>query len=291
MLRWSELPATRRIAISPGLTPRARALSPDGQTLLFTETGLGGNYDVCLRKTDGSPVVRLGEGWAADLSADGKWALAIIQSHPPQLVIYPTGAGQTQQLKRGAIENYSSAQWFPDGKSVLIGGNESGRGPRFYIQHLGAEQEAQPVTPEGTRDGWLSSDGRLVLGRGPENRYFIHPIVDGDPRPLTALSETDILSQWSADQRSALVYRRAQVPCRLERVDLASGRRTLFKEFAPADRTGLLSMRESHRHRRPALLRLHRLLPGFKPVRFAGREVDHAFVAALRRWLRDGIVV
>jgi len=116
-------------------------------------------------------------------------------------------------------------------------------------------------------------------------------IVDGDPRPLTALSETDILSQWSADQRSALVYRRAQVPCRLERVDLASGRRTLFKEFAPADRTGLLSRRESHRHRRPALLRLHRLLPGFKPVRFAGREVDHAFVAALRRWLRDGIVV
>ncbi len=28
------------------------------------------------------------------------------------------------------------------------------------------------------------------------------------------------------------------------RVDLATGRRTLFKEFAPADRTGLLSMRE-----------------------------------------------
>jgi len=61
---------------------------------------------------------------------------------------------------------------------------------------------------------------------------------------VSALTETDILSQWSADQRSALVYRRAQVPCRLEWVDLATGRRTLFKEFAPADRTGLLSMRE-----------------------------------------------
>jgi len=31
---------------------------------------------------------------------------------------------------------------------------------------------------------------------------------------------------------------------RLESVDLATGRRTLFKEFAPAGRTGLLSMRE-----------------------------------------------
>jgi hypothetical protein len=29
------------------------------------------------------------------------------------------------------------------------------------------------------------------------------------------------------------------------RVDLATGRRTLFKEFAPADRTGLLSLRET----------------------------------------------
>ena len=47
----------------------------------------------------------------------------------------------------------------------------------------------------------------------------------------------------SADGRSVLVYRRAEIPCRLERVDLATGHRTLFKEFAPADRTGLLSMR------------------------------------------------
>jgi Tol biopolymer transport system component len=76
-------------------TSHVRALSQDGHTLLFAETGLGTNYAVCLRKTDGSPVVRLGEGWPADLSADGKWALAVVQSRPPQLVVYPTGAGET----------------------------------------------------------------------------------------------------------------------------------------------------------------------------------------------------
>jgi hypothetical protein len=86
---------------------------------------------VCLRKTDGSPVVRLGDGWAAHLSADGKWALAVVQSRPPQLVIYPTGAGETQQLNRGEIENYVTAQWFRDGKSVLINGNEPGKSTRF----------------------------------------------------------------------------------------------------------------------------------------------------------------
>ena len=39
-------------------------LSPDGKTVLFTESGSGGGegYSVYLRKTDGSPAVRLGEG-------------------------------------------------------------------------------------------------------------------------------------------------------------------------------------------------------------------------------------
>ncbi len=224
-------------------TSHVRALSQDGQTLLFAETALGTNYAVCLRKTDGSPVVRLGEGWPADLSADGKWALAVVQSRPPQLVIYPTGAGETQQLKRGEIENYVTAQWFRDGKSVLINGNEPGKGTRFYVQETGGG-DARPVTPEGTRDGWLSSDGKLVLARGPEGKYFVYPIAGGEPQPVPGLTEADVLAQWSADGRSVLVYRRAEIPCRLERVDLATGRRTLFKEFAPADRTGLLSMRE-----------------------------------------------
>jgi hypothetical protein len=234
-------------------TSHVRALSQDGHTLLFAETGLGTNYAVCLRKTDGSPVVRLGEGWPADLSADGKWALAVVQSHPPQLVAYPTGAGETQQLKRGEIENYVTAQWFRDGRSVLIGGNEPGKSTRFYVQEIVAQEVGaqgpgggapRPVTPEGTRDGWLSPDGKLVLARGTDGKYSLYPIAGGEPRPLPGLTETDTVAHWSADGRSVLAYRRAEIPCRLERVDIATGRRTLFKEFAPADRTGLLSMRE-----------------------------------------------
>jgi Tol biopolymer transport system component/predicted Ser/Thr protein kinase len=224
-------------------TSHVRALSEDGQTLLFAETALGTNYAVCLRKTGGSPVVRLGEGWPADLSADGKWVLAVIQSHPPQLVIYPIGAGETRHLERGEIENYATAQWFRDGKSVLICGNEIGKGTRFYVQPIGGGT-ARPVTPEGTRDGWISADGKLVLARGPEGKYFVYPIAGGEPRPVPVLTETDVLAQWSVDGRSVLSYSRAQIPGRLERVDLASGRRTLFKELAPADRAGLLSMRE-----------------------------------------------
>jgi len=228
-------------------TSHTRALSQDGQTLLFAETALGANYAVCLRKTDGSPVLRLGEGWPADLSTDGKWVLAVVQSPLPKLLIYSTGAGETRQLPRGPIEHYATAQWFRDGKSVLIGGNEPGKGTRFYKQDLDGGPP-QPVTPEDTRDGLLSPDGNLVLARGPEGRYSIYPIADGqsphEPRPVPGLTEADVLAQWSPDGRSVLAYRRSEIPYRLDRVNLVTGTRTLFKELAPADRTGLLSLRE-----------------------------------------------
>jgi Tol biopolymer transport system component len=232
-------------------TSHARALSQDGEALLFAETALGTNYAVCLRKTrdslGGFSVVRLGEGWPADLSADGKSAIAVVQSRPPQLVIYPTGAGQTQPLPRGGIENYVTARWFRDGSRVLIGGNEPGKSTRCYVQEI-AGGVARPVTPEGTRDGLLSADGKSVLARGPDGKYSVYPITAGgapaEPRPVPALAETDVLAQWSPDGRSVLAYRGAEVPTRIERVDLATGHRARFKEFAPADRTGLLSMRD-----------------------------------------------
>jgi Tol biopolymer transport system component len=223
-------------------TSHARALSQDGRTLLFAETALGNDYAVCLRKTDGSPVVRLGEGWPADLSPDGKSVLAVVQSRPPRLVIYPTGAGETRTLERGELEGYASAQWFRDGRRVLVGGNAAGKGARFYVQEASGGAP-RPVSPEDTRDGWISPDGRLVLARGSAAGYALYPIEGGEPRRVPGLAEADSIAHWSADGRSVLAYRRAEIPCRLERVVLATGERTLFKEIAPVDRAGLLSLR------------------------------------------------
>ena len=55
-----------------------RDVTPDGQMILFDETGEGGGpgYSVYVRKADGSPAVRLGRGVGAELSPDGRLALA-----------------------------------------------------------------------------------------------------------------------------------------------------------------------------------------------------------------------
>src|SRR6185436_9512433 len=56
------------------------AVSSDGKMVLFSESGEGGGagYSVYIRKTDGSPAVRLGEGGAQQLSPDSTRAAAVV---------------------------------------------------------------------------------------------------------------------------------------------------------------------------------------------------------------------
>ena len=75
------------------------ALSRDGRWLLFRD-----RFGIYLRGTDGSPPINLGlkEGFADDLSPDGKTVLATTQSGR-QLLLVPTGAGQPRQLPAHGI--------------------------------------------------------------------------------------------------------------------------------------------------------------------------------------------
>src|SRR5450830_598861 len=215
-------------------------LSRDGTMLLFTDAAAaaGPNYAVCLRKTDGGPVVRLGDGTPYGFSPDGKWALAVIDT-PPQLVIYPTGPGEIRRLPRGDLETYQTAGWFPDGKSVLVVGNETGKASRCYALDLSGGPP-RPVTPEATTNGLVSPDGLQILYSKTGGTYFTQRAGGGTAQAVPGLTTDDQVIQWSADGRSVYVYRPANVPFRLERLDLASGRRELVREVAPADRAGVL---------------------------------------------------
>jgi len=221
----------------------AADLSPDGQNLLIAESGEGGGpgYSVYLRKMDGSPAVRLGEGDGSALSPDGKWALAInARSEPAQIVLLPTGAGGPKIVTKDAI-NHQVAVFFPDGKRILFSGNEPGRGTRLYVQDLEGGKP-QAITPEGIRL-WrskpISPDGKSVIARGPEGRVFLYDISPSEPRPVPGLEPGEIPVQWSPDGKSIYVYRRGDVPARVFRVERETGKRELWKELQPGDTTGL----------------------------------------------------
>lgn len=215
-------------------------LSRDGSMLLFGDESVaaGPNYQVCLRTTDGGPVVRLGEGDVWGLSPDGKWAIAILYT-PPQLVLYPTGPGETRRLPRGDLQAYQSAGWFPDGKSVLVVANEAGKPSQCYAQDLSGGLP-RAVTREAATRGWVSPDGLQIVYTAPAGTYSIQRIDGGTARAVPGLTTDDQVIQWSADGRSVYAYRPSTVPFRFERVDLASGRRELVREVASADTTGVL---------------------------------------------------
>jgi Tol biopolymer transport system component len=219
------------------------ALSADGKTLLFSEESgsVGANYAVCLRGADGSPVVRLGEGSAGDLSPDGKWALAVVPTTPQQLVLYPSGAGQPRRLERGGLVSYETARFFPDLARVLACGHEEGHAVRCYVQDI-AGGNPRPLTPEGTTDGRVSPDGREILVQTSAGGLWLYPAGGGQGKAVAATTSEDTAVRWSADGRSVIVFGASLVPARLERLDLESGKRELLRTVGPADLTGVLSI-------------------------------------------------
>ncbi len=217
------------------------ALSADGKTLLFTEESgsVGANYAVCLRGTDGSAVVRLGEGAGADLSPDGKWALTIVPASPAQLVLYPTGAGEKRRLDSGGIVSYEAAQFFPDGRRLLVCGAETGRAVRCYVQEISGGKP-RPVTPEGTSRGFVSPDGGSILVRGSAGSLEIYPSGGGAPRTVPGTTPEDQALRWGSDGRSIIVFRGPQIPVHGEKLDLATGRREPLVTFGGAETAGAL---------------------------------------------------
>ena len=224
-------------------------LSADGQTVLFDEEGVGGGvqygntqeltYAVYIRKTDGSPAIRLGEGVADALSPDQKSVIVQTPGTPEQLRLLPTGAGEAQPITKDSI-NHQWARWFPDGKRIVFAGNEPGHGVRLYVQDVSSEKPI-PISPEGVDATAfaISPDGQLVVGIGPDQKGYFYPSAGGEPRIVKGLEPGDTPIIWSPDGRSIYFYRTGEVPAPVYRLDVATGKKIVHKQIIPIDTTGV----------------------------------------------------
>ena len=224
-----------------------RDLSLDGKTLLYEELGEGAGAEgaVYVRKTDGSPAVRLGDGSAMTLSPDGKWALALHGS-PREILLLPLGAGETKVLPRGGVEFplFGFINWFPDGKRILFEGREPGHRRRCYVQDIDGGLP-RPISGEPVSCELPSPDGKFVVAGNPrETELFLLPVAGGALRPIPGLSEMDEEAfQWSEDGRWLYVGNLHKgLPVKVYRLNVSSGRRELWKEFRPLDSGGVESL-------------------------------------------------
>jgi dipeptidyl aminopeptidase/acylaminoacyl peptidase len=215
-------------------------LSSDGKILLFVESGEGGgpNYTNFIRETNGSPAVRLGEGFALALSPDGKWALARTPGSD-DLALLPTGVGTPKTLASGNL-SHNRARWLANGKQFVFSASAPGSGTRLYLQDI-ASGEPKAFTAAGINGSTfaISPNGTLVAGIGPDGRGYLYPIAGGAARPIPGMEAGEVPTGWTTAGQALYVYRPSELPARVSKLDVSTGKRTLWKRFTPADAAGV----------------------------------------------------
>jgi hypothetical protein len=97
---------------------------------------------------------------------------------------------------------------------------------------------ARPISPEGVSGFVPTPDGKFVFGFS--DSVALYPVDgQGAPRPVSGIHPNEVILSVSPDGRSALVGGLVGYSTDVMRVDLASGRRELFKKIGPSDPAGV----------------------------------------------------
>jgi Tol biopolymer transport system component len=215
-------------------------ISADGKQILFVEVSYGTprNKAIYLRNTDGSPAVRLGDGNRPALSPDGKWVACIVSDGPrTSLTLLPTGAGVARTIGASGM-HYERVEWFHDGQQILFEGSEPNRPARTFVQELN-EEKAAPLTPEGTDASHVSPDQKYVTVVAA-GKLSLLPIRGGEPKLIGNLEPGESVIRWSADGHFLFLRKLdGRASLEIDRLDVATGRRELWKELKTPDSVGV----------------------------------------------------
>jgi DNA-binding winged helix-turn-helix (wHTH) protein len=218
-------------------------VSRDGSQVLLNETGSGGgdDYGVYLRRTDGSPPLRVGRGRATALSPDARLVLTIPIARRNRIELLPIGPGQPVTIQDHEIASYEWGTFFPDGRRILFVGRERSGVVRMFVRELAAGPP-RAISPENIRFQKfqpLSPDGALAVARCPDSDYCLYPTAGGAYRRLPG-SEGLRPAAWEAGGRHILMMDRSlKFPLRLYRLEVATGRREPWRVVSPTDRAGV----------------------------------------------------
>jgi hypothetical protein len=208
-------------------------ISSDGEMVAFSDEAgemaasagerkrSGALYSVMIRKSDGSPAIRLGEGSARAISPDKKWVLGQLPTSPPRYRVYPTGAGSFKSVAWSKLVRVLGAT-FADGKSLYVCGQEADHAPRCYLSALEGG-DITTVTPDSVF-GLLRPDLKAVAA-ARDGKYWIYPLDGGARREIPGLQQAPL--RWSPDGSGLWVFRNGSARQRgVDRVDVVTGKRT-----------------------------------------------------------------
>ena len=221
-------------------------LSPDGSRVLFYESGQGGGagYATFLRRTDGSPPVRVGSGRALGLSPDGAWVLSVSLSKPDHLDLTPTGPGETRTIRVPGVVAHEEAGFVGDGTRIFVTGRDGAGRRSTWISDLEAKAPRRLPLPGGRilEQNTFSADGSRFVAPCPKDEQpCFYDTASGASVPVRGAR-----AGWytvGADSRGRLYFHddpKGTGPATLLRLDPGSGVVTPLADLAPRDRAGVL---------------------------------------------------
>ena len=217
----------------------AADISDDGSSAVFSESAaaVGGNSVTLLRKLDRSPAVVLGEGLPTEMSPDVNWVATLDNNEPPNIVLLPTGVGKPRQLTSNGWEYTREMHWMPNSSALLVNAVQPSLKPKVFMLDI-STKEMRAVLPEGIRGGLPSPDGKVLLAMdGDTPRTYT--MAGAEIGALPKLGSDDFIDRWGADGRALFIWNYTSTP-RLDRMDIASGKRVSLITISPPDSTGIV---------------------------------------------------
>jgi eukaryotic-like serine/threonine-protein kinase len=208
------------------------AIADDGRSLTFTESGelyyIENDSQAYYRKTDGSPAVSLGGGFAL-ISPDGKSILTY--GRQKKLTLQPVGLGAQRELPTPGITAFSHAAFSADSQKIAYEGLASGKEWNVYTQRVDGSPPTL-VAPRGQNAfPALSADGSTLAVAENGNGIVLYHANNNQPERLKGTLPSEQPVEFVNGGRALLVGRADGAGSDVTLVDLASGHRQLWKHL------------------------------------------------------------
>jgi hypothetical protein len=253
ILLTRNLPRGGVLALAPGNTQEREVswldfssvidLSDDGRLIVLADFGgelgaTGGGIGI--RTTEGGPITDLGRGNPLALSADNRHVLALPSiwiDSGDRLFVIPVGAGERRELRHPSLVRIFAGSWFRDARRLVVVAGQEAQRSRLFVWDTESGAAPQPISDEGTfGHPSVSPDGNWVTAAKEGVPLSIYPIAGGTPRTLPDGQTDDRPLRWSTDGKWLFVRRGpdAGTVAIIERVEVATGQRSRWKELRPA---------------------------------------------------------
>jgi hypothetical protein len=218
-------------------------ISADGSLVLFHEGGQGGGPlgTTYVRNPDGSPAVRLSDGYAIDLSPDKKWVLVWLPRVPAQYRLVPTGAGDPKPVATPDIGTVRPLGFARDRQALIwLGSTHDDRTQTFATDLDGTNP--RPVGPPGTFPIAVSPNGQYDLRVTPAGLVVRNTLRDSS-EPVSHRERNDRVFFVSDDGQWVYLWRMtAPGNLKILHLDLRTGARQVVTEIPVNDMTGVASL-------------------------------------------------